>query len=206
MAEGEGPSTSAAAVVGITPQVAAQLVEGIEGLTGKVTDLHRSVEADRHERATENEIINTRIRWSRRMVVAALLVATLAVGIAVHFANEAKDAKQSAATAQAAADKAQAAVDQANADRAERSRGSCIQFNVDQLSKRGFAHDQLFALSRLSGESPVDEANLPPDVKQRLDAYDSFTAAKFPYRDCSDAGIEEFFRHPPSDPNAQPGG
>lgn len=203
-----GAAAAGAAIVGITPKMAAAIIEGVSGLTTEVTALRRSVEQDRGERVEENRLRDKRITWSRRMVVGSLLAAVLAIGVAVfavvlaaRFHHEATAAQASADAAKAAAATAQAAVDQANADRADRSRGSCIQFNVQQKATRA-ANVQLLVEGFRPFVQPGDEAKLA----QFQAGLESIAQVAWPYRDCSPAGIDDFLKNPPVDPATQPPG
>lgn len=86
--------------------------------------------------------------------------------------------------------------DRSDADRQERSRGSCVQFNINQSNTREAIVVGLVETFRPfitpGRESDLDSfsASLRVNVERQL-----------PYRDCSDAGIDKFLKDPPQDPN-----
>lgn len=95
----------------------------------------------------------------------------------------------------ATADRAAAAVRQVEQDRVERSRGSCVQFNVNQHNTR-----EAEIVGLVNTFTPL----VPPDRQGQLEFFAASLRANveilLPYRDCSDAGIEAFLKEPPSDP------
>lgn len=97
----------------------------------------------------------------------------------------------------AIADDAAHAVRQVEQDRVERSRGSCIQFNVNQHNTREAIVQGLVETFR-----PLTT----PDKLGQLEFFAASLRANveilLPYRDCSDAGVEAFLKEPPQDPAA----
>lgn len=107
----------------------------------------------------------------------------------------ATDAKRAAESAAGAAERAETATQAIDRDLVERSRGACIRFNVQQKSTRE-ANITLL----VEGFRPfvTDLAGLE---KFKL-VLVPIAEAAWPYRDCSDAGINEFLKNPPEDPAA----
>lgn len=88
-------------------------------------------------------------------------------------------------------------IDAQNADRRDRSRGSCIQFNVQQDRDR-----EAIVRGVIDGLKPVVTSE---EGAQFLEAFEPSlrvsVVAQLPYRDCSQAGIDAFLQNPPPDPN-----
>lgn len=81
------------------------------------------------------------------------------------------------------------------ADRVDRSRGSCAQFNVNQRNQRDAIVNGLIDTFRplVTPEKGDQFRQFSADLRANVDR-------QLPFRDCSDAGIEEFLRNPPPDP------
>lgn len=153
-------------------------------------------------RVTLAEAINKTLR---RVVTVLVPVVVVLVPVAiVSLVLLARTTHQSdvnhdrAVEAKATAELAQQAIDQLNADRAKNSRGSCIQYNVQQQQRRdGNVH------LLIEGFRPLATT---PESMQKLVELEGrlieIAAATWPYRDCSDAGIEAFLKNPPQDPAA----
>jgi hypothetical protein len=86
-------------------------------------------------------------------------------------------------------------LDRFEADRLDRSRGSCVQFNVNQHNQRDAIVNGLVDTFRPLVQ-PGREAELDTFAASLRTNVDN----QLPYRDCSDAGIEAFLRNPPQDP------
>lgn len=153
-------------------------------------DVQRQLET---ERAATKIMVVRRDRWRNiaLTVIALGLVGSLAIGLwAKSVGDQAKRA--TVRNAQLAAD-LKSLVDQQAADRLRNSRGSCIQFNVDQKNKR-----------EAQVQGLVDTFRLFVTDTSKLDdfaaAYRARLEVLLPYRDCSDAGVDKFLKNPPPDP------
>lgn len=121
----------------------------------------------------------------------ALVVAFVVLGL-VAKANHKQNDRQDATIA-----RLNAVIAQQDADRKDRSRGSCIQFNVKQQSDRdAYVSGSVEALRQVATGAQAQDF---------IDAYEAAlranAPAKFPYRDCTQAGIDAFLENPPPDPN-----
>lgn len=127
------------------------------------------------------ERIDNRFRRWRRLTVAAVVIAF--VGFV---------------TALVARD----AVDDANARLTDTKLAACVQFNVQRQEVRA-------AMVEVAARSIVrlarDPANLTDSERALVDAYrlEASAAAveELPYRDCTPAGIADYYRNLPVDPN-----
>ena len=73
---------------------------------------------------------------------------------------------------------------------------SCIQFNAQRNEVRAAVKDALLAL--VPPGTPLSETQ-----QETVRRYNAEVDNKLPYRDCSPAGITEYFKKPPTDPNAK---
>lgn len=82
-----------------------------------------------------------------------------------------------------------------NAARIDRARGSCQQFNVQQKSTREGNVNLL-----VEGFRPFVKPGDEPKLDDFRRVLVPLAEKAWPYRDCSDIGIEQFLRNPPPDP------
>lgn len=78
-------------------------------------------------------------------------------------------------------------------DQANNRVSACIQFNAQRNEIRQALKDALIALA------PPDRP-LTPTQQATVDRYAAEVDLKLPYRDCSPAGLEAYFKAPPADP------
>lgn len=83
--------------------------------------------------------------------------------------------------------------EQYQADSAQARLSGCIQYNVQRFEIRVAVKDALLALAPPG--TPLSDSQ-----KATLERYNGEVDAKLPYRDCSPAGLEQYFKRPPEDP------
>lgn len=79
------------------------------------------------------------------------------------------------------------------ADRADARVAACVQYNVQRDEVRRAVKDALVALA------PPSQP-LTPAQREVVDRYAAEVDAKLPYRDCTPAGLDAYFKNPPTDP------
>lgn len=152
-----------------------KMTQSVDGLTERqrLTDKAIEKKADSATVAKLAELYEGK-KWNRRIGVAAIVLALVVLALVVRLNSD--------------------RINQQNADRASRSYGSCVQFNVTQQNEReaivGGIVETFRPLAADVARLEAFAADLRANVEQRL-----------PYRDCSPAGIEAFLRDPPPDPN-----
>lgn len=130
----------------------------------------------------------TTARKARNMTAAAIFVALLGVLVGARGWVVAEEAQEAADTAQAAAVVAQDAIDAVN-DFLDQSRfNSCKNYNEQLVPSVNSLNDRTQDMLRtvLAGS---DNPETLAFVTEQVALYE---AAKTPFRDCSDAGLEAF--------------
>lgn len=163
----------------------AGLREDTQGLRSSIDSFDAKIEQKADEVTTrkldeleEGRQRNRRLALAALALVLAVIVAAIAVVAFVVRNNSDR-------------------IDDQNTDRASRSYGSCVQFNVKQDADRDAIVQGIVASLRESFPSERTEAfvmTFEPKLRANVERL-------LPYRDCSPAGIEEFLKHPPPDPN-----
>lgn len=82
--------------------------------------------------------------------------------------------------------------EQIEADRAQALSSGCIQYNVQRAQTR--------AALKLSLRALAPPGDLTPAQQAALDGYGRAVDEQLPFRDCSPAGIDAYYREPPKDP------
>lgn len=77
------------------------------------------------------------------------------------------------------------------AQRIERTIESCLQYNRDRTVDRIAAHEQIFALAKLSGRD-FDISPVTSEEQERLDAFDKQTSIQYAYRNCSEQCVTAY--------------
>jgi hypothetical protein len=127
------------------------------------------------------EQANQRSKTAQMVAVIGLLVGLIGIyaGVTAHNASN-KAAKLAA---------------EIEVQRDEQLTSACIQFNVQRAELRDTFKKTLRSLA------PVSDEQLTEAQHHALDTYNAAVDANLPFRDCSPAGIAEYYSNPPDDPN-----
>lgn len=84
---------------------------------------------------------------------------------------------------------------------------ACIGFNQEQRGDRNAQLNGILVVIGVAepGDLTAEDrariaARLPAKQRERFEAYEQQAALDNPFRDCTDAGIEDYYKHPPRDP------
>lgn len=127
----------------------------------------------------------------RRLARLAVL-ATVSVGIAVVGLIVGGIGVKAAAEANRASDDLGAFVASTEVERASQRVAACVQFNVQRAETRGAMKLSLRAL----GPPGV----LTPEQMAVFEKYNAAVDLQLPFRDCSPAGLDAYYKSPPPDP------
>jgi hypothetical protein len=140
------------------------------------------------EADTEMRSLRVTMEEANKRSKAALIVAALGVlvGLIGIYAG---------LTAHQASNKANEVAMEFEAQQKQTLISACVQFNVQRAELRDTFKKTLRSLA------PVPDEQLTAQQKTQLTTYSAAVDTNLPFRDCSDAGIEQYYSNPPADPN-----
>lgn len=157
------------------PNQVERLIHSITDLQGQISQHGKQLQEAEH-----------RSRFARGVALFAILVglfATIVGAYAIYTSNDAHDAVE----------KVESFLEQQTIDRQQQLVSACIQFNAQRFEVRTAVKDALVAL--VPPGQPLTEAQQATAAR-----YGAEVDEKLPYRDCSPAGLERYFKNPPVDP------